>query len=274
MCSITFLKGQNMVPNIQIFDKTISAYMIAALVGVLVMLFSMKHIAKKSGMDELDVQNCILISFIGVVLGGHLFSGIGKIYTLIKENTPVHINSFQDFVSVATYVFGGSVFFGGLIGAIIACAIYIKIKKWDPKPYMDIGAMAAPLFHCFGRIGCFLSGCCYGVESDFGFVYHYSVVEAANGVRRFPVQLVEAFFNLCLFFVIYKLFKTRKFKDKLLFIYLVSYSVARFILEFFRGDEYRGFIGVLSVSQFVALVIVFLILISTLVSRNKNKLKN
>lgn len=265
-----------MIPNIQIFDKTISAYMIAALIGVLVMLFSMKHIAKKSGMDELDVQNCILISFIGVVLGGHIFSGIGKIYTLIIEKPPIHIDSFQDFVSVSTYVFGGSVFYGGLIGAIITCGIYIKIKKWNPKPYMDIGAMAIPLFHCFGRIGCFFSGCCYGIESDFGFVYHHSMVEAANGVRRLPVQLFEAAFNLCLFFAIYKLFKAQKFKNKLLLIYLISYSIARFILEFFRGDEYRGFIGSLSVSQFVSLVIITLTIISIPIIKKKNNfsLKN
>lgn len=258
-----------MIPNISIFDKTISAYMIAALAGVLVMLFSMKHIAKKSNMDELNVQNTILISFIGVVFGGHIFSGIGKIYTLIINKTPVQIHSFQDFINAATYIFGGSVFFGGLIGAIIACAIYIKAKKWDPKPYMDIGAMAIPLFHCFGRIGCFLSSCCYGIESNFGFIYHYSIVDAANEVRRFPVQLVESFFNLCLFLVIHKLFKSNKLQGKLLSVYLIAYSTARFVLEFFRGDEYRGFIGILSVSQFVAIVIIVLVLTDILIHKKK-----
>lgn len=243
-----------MVPNIHILEKTVSAYMIVAVIGVLTLLFSMKHIAKKNGMDDFNVQNVILVSFIGVVIGSHLFSGIGKIYLMIQNH--VEIVSFKDFIQKMIYAFGGAVFYGGLIGALIASFIYIRIKKLDLKLYTDIGAMSIPLFHCFGRIGCFLSGCCYGIESNIGFVYHYSAVEAANGVRRFPVQLAEAAFNLCLYFVIYKLFKTKKYTGKLMYVYLIAYAIARFILEFFRGDEYRGYIGVLSVSQFISVLIV------------------
>lgn len=263
-----------MIPNFQILDKTFSAYMIVATIGILVMLFTMKHIGKKSGMDELDVQNTLLVSFIGVVLGGHTFSAIGKIYLLIQKHVEIH--SFNELISVAKYAFSGSVFYGGLFGAMIASLIFIKIKKFNTGEYMDIAAMAIPLFHFFGRIGCFLSGCCYGIESKIGFIYHYSLAEAANDVRRFPIQLVEAAFNICLFFAIYKLFKDRKFSGKLIYVYLVSYAIARFILEFFRGDEYRGHIGVLSVSQTVSvaiLAVVFIIFITKKFSE-KNRLNN
>lgn len=257
-----------MIPNIQIFEKTVSAYMIIATIGVLTLIFLMKHIARKSGMNDLMVQNVILVSFIGVVIGSHLFSGIGKIYLMVQNH--VEFVSFKDFIQKMIYAFGGAVFYGGLIGALIASFIYIRIKKLDFKSYSDIGAMSIPLFHFFGRIGCFLSGCCYGIESNIGFIYHYSAVESANGVRRFPVQLVEAAFNICLFLAIYNLFKTKKYAGKLMYVYLVAYSIARFILEFFRGDEYRGYIGVLSVSQFISVVIIISVTIFVLLKKGKH----
>ena len=69
--------------------------------------------------------------------------------------------------------------------------------------HTDVAALASPLFHIFGRLGCFLSGCCFGVESSVGFVYHHCLIEEANGVSRFPVQLVEAFANLFIFLLLF-----------------------------------------------------------------------
>ena len=106
-------------------------------------------------------------------------------------------------------------------------------------------SFSVPLFHAFGRIGCFLVGCCYGVESSIGFTFHNSIIESANNVNRFPVQIVEALFNLILFFCLYNFFKHKKFKGYLLNIYFIFYPVFRFIIEFFRADSYRGFLGVL-----------------------------
>ena len=96
--------------------------------------------------------------------------------------------------------FGGQVFYGGLLGGIAGAVVYAKCARLEGFPdYADTVAPAIPLFHFFGRIGCFLGGCCYGIESDFGFVFTNAVVQSANGVRRFPVQLFESGFNLLLF---------------------------------------------------------------------------
>ena len=111
------------------------------------------------------------------------------------------------------------------------------------------------MFHAFGRIGCFLGGCCYGIECDFGFVYENALVESANGVRRFPVQLVESGFEFLLFALILFMFIKGIQKHRLFLWYLFIYSIGRFILEIFRGDEYRGFVGFLSTSQFISVFI-------------------
>ena len=85
--------------------------------------------------------------------------------------------------------------------------------------------------------------------------YTHLLVEAANGVRRFPVQLVEAGFNLLLFVVLAWLLKKGLCKGKLFLLYLLAYSAGRFVLEFWRGDAYRGFLFGVSTSQWISILL-------------------
>ncbi|MBQ9544421.1 MAG: prolipoprotein diacylglyceryl transferase, partial [Clostridia bacterium] len=152
-------------------------------------------------------------------------------------------------------VFGGNVFYGGLVGSIISTLIYTKYSKvMDREITLNDLAVCIPLFHSFGRIGCFFGGCCYGKESGFGFVMaHNDFVPEAIGVRRFPVQLAEALCNALLFIVLLYLYKKKR--KRLIIVYLASYSVIRFVLEFFRGDLIRGIYFGLSTSQWISIII-------------------
>ena len=110
-----------------------------------------------------------------------------------------------------------------------------------------------PLFHAFGRIGCFFMGCCYGKESSLlGIEFENSPI-APNHVPLIPVQLFEAAAELLLFF--FTAFSAYRKKNGffLLGIWLVAYGLIRFVTEFFRGDDYRGFIGALSLSQVISI---------------------
>lgn len=232
-------------------------YTILALVGVLVAgAFSFIK-AKKSGLNEVKIVILMLFAAIGVLIGGHLLYGITRIggfYLLGSAKDLI------EFFLIFGTLFGGQVFYGGLLGGIAAGAIYAKVSKLeDFGGYADILAAAVPLFHFFGRIGCFLGGCCYGIESGFGFTFHNSVIKSANGVNRFPVQLFEAGFNLLLFLLILVLLNKKKLKHRLFFLYLFIYAVGRFILEFFRGDTYRGFLFGLSTSQIISLIILVVV---------------
>ena len=114
--------------------------------------------------------------------------------------------------------------------------------------------------HGFARIGCFLAGCCYGVECEFGFTAHGNdLVPAVNDVSRFPVQLLESLGCFLIFFLILYLYRKGKLTGRLLFVYLGVYAVLRFCDEFLRGDAIRGFIFGLSTSQFIS---IFMALIS------------
>jgi len=259
-----------MFPYINIFGKQISLYLIMSMIGMFVAgPFAIKE-AKKKGKDANEILVILLVSAIGLFLGGHILYGITNIKTLYA--LIIHFNritSIKQFIDLFIYIFGGQVFYGGLIGGLITAYLYMKKKKYNMKLYFDIGAFTTPLFHFFARIGCFLSGCCYGLESHIGFMYKHAIVDEANGVNRFPIQLVESFYNLLLFIFIYLLYKKNKLKGNLIYLYLSLYAIARFIIEFFRGDSYRGFLFGISTSQIISILIIIFVIANIIIKRFK-----
>lgn len=245
-----------MIPNIIILGKELSPYMLFSLAGILVILFFTRSLAQKRGLDDIHVLSMLLFAFIGVFLGSHILYGITQMEYVIYVLTNLHkLDSFSTLIGTLMRIFGGSVFYGGLIGAITVCLIYIKHCRLPAGPYTDIAAIAIPLFHFFGRLGCFTSGCCYGLPWEHGITYHYAPMEEANGIPRFPVQLAEAGLNLLLFFALYRLIKKDRLRGRLLALYLTIYPVYRFLLEFLRGDALRGFLGPFSTSQVISLLL-------------------
>lgn len=260
-----------MLPNIVIFNKEIPFYSVFALIGIFAVLGYTQALAKKRKSNDIDMLCIMLWSFVGVFVGGHILYGITNIKIIARlPELLSKCKGFFDVVYIFGQIFGGAVFYGGLLGAMLVCFIYIKKKKLDYAEYVDVAASSIPLFHFFGRLGCFSSGCCYGVESPVGFVMHHSPAADANGVTRFPVQLVEAGCNLIIFLVLYFLIKKGKAKGKILDIYLLSYAPVRFILEFFRGDAIRGFVGPFSTSQFISLLIIVAV-IPIMIIRHKKE---
>lgn len=241
-----------MIQNFSIFGKEFSAYQIVAIIGILAAgLYACRMIKKKQG-DDNEMILFLLCVAGGVFWGGHFLYGITQIpyWGLLASADSVGKFFYTFFI-----LFGGSVFYGGLLGGMLTGLLYIKIKKMPAALYADIMASTVPLFHFFGRIGCFLSGCCYGIPFESGIVYHVAVVESANGIARFPVQLLEAVLNGCLFFFLLYLFQKQYGKGKLFAVYLLLYSIIRFGLEFLRGDEYRGFLWGLSTSQWISVLL-------------------
>lgn len=241
-----------MFPGFYLFGIYVSSYTVTAIAGAAVaVLFAAAEYKKRRG-EFFPILITLLLSSIGVAIGGSLLYAVTNMgyWHLLFE-----ADSFNAFLAAAVRIFGGSVFYGGLIGGIMAGMITVKAKKYPAPDITDCAAPAVALFHSFGRVGCFLGGCCYGVESDFGFIYHNSLIESANGVRRFPVQLFEAGFELIVFIVLWRLLKAGKQKGRLFLLYLIIYPVGRFFLEFLRGDEYRGFIFGLSTSQVISILL-------------------
>lgn len=243
--------GADMIKNFNLFGKEFSAYMIISLLGYFISGCYACYKFKKRGYDENNMIIFYLVISIGVLLGGHTLYGL----TNFRHFAMISFESLRQFVDSCVVIFGGAVFYGGLTGGMFAGLFYLKKKKYDMVLYTDVITPCIPLFHIFGRLGCFFSGCCYGIECNFGIVYHNSLISKANGVRRFPVQWLEIFLNVFLFFYLDHLDKQDRKKGKLLIYYLFIYAFARFFIEFLRGDEHRGFILLLSTSQIISVLI-------------------
>lgn len=248
----------------------IGSYAICAVVGIFIAFPLAVYRYKKLTGDGIPLIFVCFFAAVGVFIGMHLLYGITNIS---YWNELTKAADFKEFAALFISIFGGSVFYGGLIGGIIAGGISIKVQKLPADTAADCLAPAIALFHGFARIGCFMAGCCYGVEWEHGITFTSSIVESANGVPRIPVQLIEAGFEFLLAGLLwFLLLKVPKSKGRLLPLYLLIYSVGRFILEFWRGDEYRGFIFGLSTSQFIS-IFVFIGGVIFLVLKSSKQLK-
>lgn len=242
-----------MIPPFEILGKTFAIYPILAMVGIFAAGGFACRQTSRRGQDDNDMLILLLLSAIGVLAGSHLLYALTHPLFTWEALGALFTEGFtRDVLSWLAATFGGSVFYGGLLGGLAVGWIYVK-KRRLPSVFCDIAGATIPLFHFFGRVGCFLGGCCYGVPCPVGFVYTQNPIPMANGVRRFPVQLLEAAFCLGLFFWLYSLL--RKGRTGLLPRYLFCYSVGRFFLEFLRGDDYRGFLWGLSTSQWISVLL-------------------
>ena len=264
-----------MFPTFEIFGRQFGTYGLMAVIGFAVCFLVGSRLIKRSGIDIYDFALVMISAGVGLIIFASLMFGMTHLELLVKAFSHIDKIGLNGLWEIIKYCFGGFVYYGGFIGGAIAILIYTRFyKPLRPKrdDLLDIYGVIAPLFHGFGRIGCFLAGCCYGVESEFGFTVHGNHLNPAiNDVNRFPVQLVESACNFILFFVLLLLFKKLILEKRLLYVYMLTYPVIRFILEFFRGDTIRGIYFGLSTSQWVSIALFVFALIMLPIKTKKLK---
>ena len=143
----------------------------------------------------------------------------------------------------------GLTFYGGLFGGIAGFLFiyYVFVRKSSTLKIAECFKIAPPAItigHAFGRIGCFLAGCCYGKPTDSWIGVKFPFLSEPV----IPTQLIESIFLFLLTAVLLVLIFKFNFKYTFV-VYLGAYSIFRFIIEFFRGDERGQFLGVFSPSQ-------------------------
>lgn len=259
-----------MLPTIRVFGLELSTYGICTAVGLLLMGVVAFILGRRYKVKPEDVVFGEIAALVGAFLGAHILFGLTNLGDIIHY-LERYIEGHKDFgylIRIFQVYVGGMVFYGGLLGALGFGALYCRVRKINIGSFSDCFAVGIPLFHCFGRIGCFLSGCCYGTESDLGFTATHAIVESCNYINRFPVQLLESGLNLVIFAVLLLLFYKRILTRKLIYAYLIMYSVLRFFDEFLRGDIYRGIYFGLSTSQWISIVLFVICLILILNKKN------
>lgn len=256
-----------MVSDFNLFDKELPWYGVLFVAGLLLGGFASSMRCKRRGMPREEAVYAACFGGIGGVIGAKLLSVLTSINYIIEYNL-----SFMDVMR------NGFVFYGGLIGGFFGILIYCRIYKLKLADYLDIFAVSVPLGHSLGRIGCFLSGCCFGVEVPGGGFFTVTYTEAwgvpigtPTGVPLLAVQLIEALCLIVLYVVLETIFRKTEKRGVCTYVYLFSYATIRFVLEFFRGDTVRGFILGMSTSQFISLLLIVIAAASIVFFRVRKK---
>lgn len=225
-------------------------------------VLSLWYATKKAHLFQLE-KNTVVDIFFYAIIGGMLG---GKILYIITFWNDFGITLSQKLKNIFSFntLTGGFVFYGGFIAGLISVFSYTKFKKLDFWKVADFLSPSAALAHSIGRIGCFSAGCCHGrpTESIFGVVFSdpYCLVKPEYiNVPIHPTQLYESAGNFFIFLILnFVISKKTNNKNGIVFaLYLILYSLLRFTVEFFRGDDRGAFYLGLSQAQIFSFFILF-----------------
>ncbi|MGN0345669.1 MAG: prolipoprotein diacylglyceryl transferase [Lachnospiraceae bacterium] len=238
-----------MCPYFEIGVMKLPAYGSMIFLGIFLANIIAFHLSKKRQLSFDDLLLCEAYCGLGAFFGAKLLYILVS-FPYIEWNRMAEL---QYFIAI---IGSGFVFYGGLIGGIGALFLCGKLHKINIGLYAANYAFLIPFGHAFGRIGCFLAGCCYGKPYEgIGAVVYPEYSFAISGISLFPVQLVEAVLLFLISAVVFIVQMKKGIKYNLE-IYLVLYAIVRMILEYFRYDAIRGSFLFFSTSQWISIAII------------------
>jgi len=244
----------------QILSFEIRWYSLAYILGIVVgWLLCKKIYIQKSDINE-KFDDFVTYLIIGIIIGGRL----GYV---IFYNFDYYLTNIFDIFKVWQ---GGMSFHGGLIGIVIASILFSKKNDQDPFMYMDQIALVAPIGIFFGRVANFINSELYGLPTDVSWSVTFIQIDSLS---RHPSQLYEAFFEGVILFFILIYFRKKNYLKKpglISGLFLIFYSIFRFLVEFFRvPDEHLGYlIFDLSMGQIISVIF---LMIGTILFYFKNE---
>lgn len=225
----------------EIGSVTLYSYGLMIAIGIVLAFLVAESRAKKRGLNGDDIYGLGILGLIGGVIGAKLLFFLTEIDSILEN--PKIMLSFSE----------GFVVYGGILGGIVGAYIYCKWKKLSVLKYFDLAVPSLALAQGFGRIGCFLAGCCYGRETSawYGITFHDSPF-APNGVSLIPTQLLSSGADFLHFFLLLYIAGKKKKDGIVVVAYMIFYSIGRFLIECLRNDP-RGSVSILSTSQFISI---------------------
>lgn len=244
----------------------VTLYGICIAVGIVVCILILRWLGKKSNVDSKFLEFVETLGYVAILIGflsAKLFQ------------------AFYEFLETGKFdiIHSGITFLGGLIGGAGAFILiyYLRRKKLTGKivDILPIAPICIVIAHSFGRLGCFFAGCCGGRTADPSDTFYFLAMNFPGQGLVYPTQLFEAIFLLILFGVLLFLFLKKDFKYGFV-VYMFTYGIWRFLIEFLRGDDRGAFIPGLTPSQFWSILMVvgsvplFFLIRYLLKTRNKD----
>lgn len=220
---------------------TIHGYGLMIGLGVIAALLLAGVRAPRKGLDGETAWRLAMVSLAAGLVGAKLLFYLTNIGKILKDP------------SLLLSLGSGLVVYGGILAGVPAAWLYCRRKKLPFLAYFDLLIPSVALAQGFGRIGCFLAGCCYGIQTDgwFHIVFSHSDY-APNGVPLVPAQLLSAAGDFLLTGILLWIARGNPRRGTVVSGYLVLYGIGRFVLEFWRSDP-RGSLARLSTSQWISI---------------------
>ena len=247
---------------IEIFSIQIRWYSLSYIVGILLGWILGKNIFISEVKLKEKFDDYLTFLIFGIIVGGRL----GYV---IFYNPNYYLNNLFDIIKIWQ---GGMSFHGGLLGVIFVSIWYAKKNNQNPFDYLDVVSIVAPIGIFFGRVANFINSELYGIETKVPWAVKFIQVDNLN---RHPSQLYEAIFEGIILFSILFYFRKKgfmKIPGLISGLFLVFYSVFRFVIEFFRAPDIQvGYLLFgLTMGQIISLIF---LLIGIFVCLKNNEIK-
>jgi len=227
--------------------------------GVLVALAFLTALAVVSRLARRDGLNSDVVVNLGILCG--LCAIVGAKIMMYLIDIPYYVDHPGEIISMESLRAGG-VFYGGLIAALIAAAIYIRRHSLPPLRTADVFAPGIALGHGIGRLGCFSAGCCWGLPTNLPWGVTFTnpianqTVGVPLGIKMQPTQLYESAAEFIIFGILFWRVRRPHTPGAIISLYLILYSTVRFLVEFVRYHEQRNpFGGPFDTSQWISLAL-------------------
>ena len=227
-------------------------YGILVALGFLAGLWVATRLARQANLNTEAVFNLGFYSALAAMVGAKIM--------MILVDLPYYAEHSGEILSVGTLQAGG-VFYGGLLAALAVAVWYMRKTQLPALLTADVFAPGIALGHAIGRLGCFAAGCCWGVECRLPWAVRFSdpasqLPRGLLGVPLHPTQLYESFAEFLIFGILYWRIGKPHSAGTIISLYLMLYSTARFVIEFFRFHEQGNLWGgPLDTSQWLSILL-------------------
>ncbi len=236
--------------HIPVLDYDVHTYGVLVALAFLTALWLAGRLARQSGLNSDNVTNLGIYCALAAIGGAKLM--------MFLIDIPYYREHPSEIFSLSSLQAGG-VFYGGLIAALIVSVWYLRKTGLPGWKTADVFAPAIALGHGIGRLGCFSAGCCWGIQCDrpwavtFTNPASHDLVGVPLNIPLHPTQLYEAFAEFVIFGILYWRIRKPHPNGAIIGLYLLLYSTARFIVEFFRVHEQGNLLGgPLDTSQWIS----------------------
>jgi phosphatidylglycerol---prolipoprotein diacylglyceryl transferase len=224
-----------MYPYLTLGTTAVSTYFLVISLAVTLGCLWFIHRAGQRGLQKVAAIDMAMVCLVGGFVGARLLHVIWEEPLLYRANPRLIYQVWN----------GGFVFYGGVIGAFIATSFFANLRKEPFWLWADLAAPAISLTYFFGRIACFLNGCCYG---------KYCQLSWAIGGRH-PTQLYAAFWELGVLALVLYFDKRSRQVGQVFGIWLFGHALGRAVMELYRDDPRGDLIYGVSLGSIISLAL-------------------